>query len=165
MREILLCKCGELVLKGLNRRKFEDRLQKTLYWRLKKVGNFKIHGCQSTFYVEPQDENASMDEAMEVCRRVFGLVGVCRAVEAGVLDVPFAPCRYNKGIMLPCRDNDGAVRILNTGNLPFTKDLKDFHEAKINLRAQAENRKASFQMVIDDVYAIGKGRLVGRPRY
>jgi len=92
-------------------------------------------------------------------------VGVCRGVEAGVLDVPFAPCRYNKGIMLPCRDNDGAVRILNTGNLPFTKDLKDFHEAKINLRAQAENRKASFQMVIDDVYAIGKGRLVGRPRY
>ena len=92
-------------------------------------------------------------------------VGVCRAVEAGVLDVPFAPCRYNKGIMLPCRDNDGAIRILNTGNLPFTKDLKDFHEAKINLRAQAENRKASFQMVIDDVYAIGKGRLVGRPRY
>jgi len=92
-------------------------------------------------------------------------VGVCRGVEAGVLDVPFAPCRYNKGIMLPCRDNDGAVRILNTGNLPFTKDLKDFHEAKINLRAQAENRKASFQMVIDDVYAIGKGRLVGRPKY
>jgi len=44
MKEILLCKCGELVLKGLNRRKFEDRLQKTLYWRLKKVGNFKIHG-------------------------------------------------------------------------------------------------------------------------
>ena len=63
MKEILLCKCGELVLKGLNRRKFEDRLQKTLYWRLKKVGNFKIHGCQSTFYVEPLDENASMDEA------------------------------------------------------------------------------------------------------
>ena len=92
-------------------------------------------------------------------------VGVCRGVEAGVLDVPFAPCRYNKGIMLPCRDNDGAVRILNTGNLPFSKDLKDFHEAKINLRAQAENRKASFQMVVDDVYAIGKGRLVGRPKY
>ena len=55
MKEILLCKCGELVLKGLNRRKFEDRLQKTLHWRLKKAGNFKIHGCQSTFYVEPLD--------------------------------------------------------------------------------------------------------------
>lgn len=92
-------------------------------------------------------------------------VGICRAVEAGVLDIPFAPCRYNAGLMLPCRDNDGAVRILNTGNLPFTKDLKDFHAGKIAERARAEKREASFQMVVDDVYSIGKGRLVGRPRY
>ena len=92
-------------------------------------------------------------------------VGVCRAVEAGVLDVPFAPCRANAGLMLPCRDNDGAVRILNIGHLPFGKDLQDFHRMKIEERAAAEKRKASFQMVIDDVYAIGKGRLVGRPRY
>ena len=92
-------------------------------------------------------------------------LGVCRGVEAGVLDVPFAPCRFNKGLMLPCRDNNGAVRILNPGNLPFNKELLDFHAGKINERAQAENRKPSFQMVIDDVYAIGKGRLVGRPRY
>ena len=92
-------------------------------------------------------------------------VGVCRGVQAGVLDVPFAPCRANAGLMLPCRDNDGAVRILNMGHLPFSKELKDFHMAKIEERAAAEKRKASFQMVIDDVYAIGKGRLVGRPRY
>ena len=91
-------------------------------------------------------------------------VGVCRGVEAGVLDVAFAPCRANAGLMLPCRDNEGAVRILNMGNLPFTQDLKDFHAAKIAERAKAERRDASFQMVIDDVYAIGKGRLVGRPR-
>ena len=92
-------------------------------------------------------------------------VGVCRGVEAGVLDVPFAPCRANAGLMLPCRDNDGAVRILKTGNLPFSKELRDFHQEKIEERANAEKRKASFQMVIDDVYAIGKGRLVGRPKY
>ena len=91
-------------------------------------------------------------------------VGVCRAVQAGVLDVPFAPCRANAGLMLPCRDNDGAIRILNVGNLPFNKDLIDFHAAKIEERAKFENRKASFQMVVDDVYSIGKGRLVGRPR-
>ncbi len=92
-------------------------------------------------------------------------IGVCRAVEAGVLDVPFAPCRYNAGLMLPCRDNNGAIRILNPGNLPFTQDIKDFHIAKIEERAAFEKRKPSFQMVIDDVYAIGKGRLVGRPKY
>ena len=92
-------------------------------------------------------------------------VGVCRGVAAGVLDVPFAPCRANAGIMLPCRDNDGAVRILKTGNLPFSKELIDFHAKKIDERAKAEKREASFQMVVDDVYAIGKGRLVGRPKY
>ena len=92
-------------------------------------------------------------------------VGICRGVEAGVLDVPFAPCRANAGIMLPCRDNDGAVRILKTGNLPFSNELKEFHAQKIAERAKAEKREASFQMVVDDVYAIGKGRLVGRPKY
>jgi methylaspartate mutase epsilon subunit len=92
-------------------------------------------------------------------------IGVCRGVEAGVLDVPFAPCRANAGLMLPARDNNGAIRVLNMGNLPFGQDLKDFHRAKIEERAKAEKREVSFQMVIDDVYAIGKGRLVGRPRY
>ena len=91
-------------------------------------------------------------------------IGVCRGVESGALDVPFAPCRFNRGLMLPARDNNGAVRILNFGNLPFDKELKDFHMAKIEERANYEKRKASFQMVIDDVYAIGKGYLVGRPR-
>ena len=123
--------------------------------------------------------SASLEEEKEIIRqetrcivdKCFELgngdiaVGICRGVQAGVLDVPFAPCRANAGLMLPCRDNDGAIRILNTGNLPFTKDLKDFHAAKIEERAKMENRKASFQMVVDDVYAIGKGRLVGRPKY
>ena len=123
--------------------------------------------------------HANLEEEMEVIRqetrcivdKCFELgngdiaVGICRGVEAGVLDVPFAPCRANAGLMLPCRDNDGAVRILNMGNLPFSQDLKDFHAAKIAERAKAEKREATFQMVIDDVYAIGKGNLVGRPRY
>lgn len=90
--------------------------------------------------------------------------GAIRGVEAGVIDIPFAPCRYNAGKMLPARDNVGAVRVFAMGNLPFPQDLKDFHKAKMEERAKAEGREASFQMVIDDVYAISKGRLVGRPR-
>ncbi len=124
-----------------------------------------------------QDSRLPLEEEI-ICRETRAIVdkcfelgggdiamGVCRGVEAGVLDVPFAPCRANAGLMLPCRDNDGAVRILNMGNLPFDQELKDFHREKIEERAVFEKRKASFQMVIDDVYAIGKGRLVGRPRY
>lgn len=90
-------------------------------------------------------------------------VGAVRAFQAGVIDIPFAPSKFNAGKMLPARDNDGAIRILNGAGLPLTKELKDFNREKIEERAQAEKRPASFQMVIDDVYAISKGKLVGRP--
>ncbi|MCL2608873.1 MAG: methylaspartate mutase subunit E [Treponema sp.] len=89
--------------------------------------------------------------------------GAVRAFQAGVIDIPFAPSRHNAGVMLPARDNDGAIRILNPGSVPFSRDLLAFHEGKIDERAKQEKRKASFQMVIDDVSAIGHGRLVGRP--
>ena len=124
--------------------------------------------CADTLEAEKeiirQETRAIVDKCFELGNGDIA-VGVCRGVEAGVLDVPFAPCRFNAGKMLPCRDNDGAVRILDVGNLPFSKELIDFHKEKIEKRAEAEKRKASFQMVIDDVYAIGKGRLVGRPKY
>ena len=91
-------------------------------------------------------------------------VGAVRAFQAGVIDVPFAPSRFNAGKIMPARDNDGAVRMLNIAGLPFTDELKAFHQEKIAERAKAEKRAVSFQMVIDDIYAISKGRLVGRPR-
>ena len=91
-------------------------------------------------------------------------LGCIAAFEAGVLDIPFAPSRFNAGKVMPARDNDGAIRILDARNLPFTKELQDFHRGKLEERAKVENRPVNFQMVIDDVYAIGKGFLVGRPR-
>ncbi len=109
------------------------------------------------------ETRAIVDKCFELGNGDIAL-GVCRGVTSGALDVPFAPCRFNAGQMLPARDNNGAVRILNFGNLPFSQELKDFHIQKIEERANYEKRKASFQMVIDDVYAIGKGYLVGRPR-
>ena len=90
--------------------------------------------------------------------------GTVRAFEAGVVDVPFAPSKFNKGKILPARDNIGAVRYLNTGDLPLPDDVKAFHEERLAERGQYEDREATFQMVIDDIYAIGKGMLIGRPR-
>lgn len=90
-------------------------------------------------------------------------VGTVRAFEAGVLDVPFAPSKYNAGKALPARDNNGAVRFLTFGNLPFTKEIKEFHQGMFAERAKFENRPANFQMVVDDIYAISNGVLVGRP--
>jgi methylaspartate mutase epsilon subunit len=104
-----------------------------------------------------------LDRVLELGEGDFA-VGTVRAFSAGVLDVPFAPARANAGKLLPARDNDGAVRIFNPGNLPFPRDLLAFHKDKMQARAKAEGREASFQMIIDDVYAISKGRLVGRPK-
>jgi methylaspartate mutase epsilon subunit len=80
--------------------------------------------------------------------------GVVKAFETGALDIPFAPSRFNAGVVLPARDSRGAVRILEFGNLPFGKDIKDFHKGKLEERARFEKRKADFRMVIDDIYAL-----------
>ncbi len=90
--------------------------------------------------------------------------GSVRAFAAGVIDVPFAPSKFNAGKILPARDMNGAVRLLDCGNLPFSEDLKKFHRDKMEERGKAERRPVSFQMVVDDIYAIGKGHLVGHPQ-
>ncbi|NLC50534.1 MAG: methylaspartate mutase subunit E, partial [Bacteroidales bacterium] len=104
-----------------------------------------------------------LDKVEELGKGDYAL-GAIAAFEAGVIDVPFAPSRFNAGKLLPARDNDGAIRLLDVGNLPFTQDLKDYHKKKLDERGAFEKRQVSFQMVIDDVYAIGKGFLVGRPK-
>ena len=79
MKEIILCKYGEIVLKGLNRGTFEALLVKELQKRLKGCGNFKVYHEQSTAYIEPLDESADLDLAMERAQTVFGFVSISRA--------------------------------------------------------------------------------------
>ena len=90
-------------------------------------------------------------------------VGTVKAFEVGVLDIPFAPSQHNAGKILPARDNNGAVRYLEFGNIPMSKDIKDFNKGLLEERGKTEGRKVGFQMVVDDIYAVGKGTLVGRP--
>ena len=78
-QETLLLKLGEIVLKGLNRKRFEDRLLANASRRLRKCGQFQIYLRQSTLYVEPLDETCDMDEAYTAARQIFGIVRVARA--------------------------------------------------------------------------------------
>lgn len=82
MKEVLLCKYGELTLKGLNRGYFEKLLRRELTKRLKKAGNFKVSFCQSTVYVEPLDDDGDFEEAFRLCKKVFGFSAVARAAVA-----------------------------------------------------------------------------------
>lgn len=78
MKEIILIKNGELALKGLNRRTFEDMLIKNMRRRLEPAGKFKFTVAQSTIVAEPED-GADIEEAVERMEKIFGIAGFSRA--------------------------------------------------------------------------------------
>jgi len=83
MNEMILLKLGELVLKGLNRHSFEDKLQANIHRRLNGLGQFRVYTRQSTTYVEPKDGGCDIDAAFAALKQVFGVVGVSRARACG----------------------------------------------------------------------------------
>lgn len=85
MNDIILLKLGEIVLKGLNRKSFEQKLLGNIRRRLAPLGNFRVYCLQSTVYVEGE-EGADMDAAFEAMQQVFGVISLSRA----------APCEKNK---------------------------------------------------------------------
>lgn len=80
MNDMILLKQGEIVLKGLNRRYFEDKLISNAKRRLAPYGKFDVSATQSTVYIEPQSDDCDMDGALEAMMKVFGVVGVTRAL-------------------------------------------------------------------------------------
>lgn len=91
MKEIILIKDGEISLKGLNRRSFEDVLKKNIKNALYGLGKFKITSAQSTIYVTPLTEDTDLDEVCGRISRVFGIVSFSRA----------AVCEKNMEQILP----------------------------------------------------------------
>lgn len=79
MNEVLLLKYGELILKGANKSTFEAAMLRDIKRRVARCGNFEVNKSQSTVFVEPCDEGADIDAALEECLKVFGIVTVCRA--------------------------------------------------------------------------------------
>lgn len=79
MQDMILLKQGEIVLKGLNRRRFEQRLVSNIARRLRPYGSFQVYTLQSTVYVEPQSDGCDMDGALEALKTVFGIVALTRA--------------------------------------------------------------------------------------
>ena len=85
MNDIILLKLGEIVLKGLNRRSFEQKLTANVRRRLAPIGKFRVYCLQSIIYVEGED-GADMDTAFEALKKVFGVISLTRA----------AACEKNK---------------------------------------------------------------------
>ncbi|MBZ9606595.1 methylaspartate mutase subunit E [Clostridium estertheticum] len=118
---------------------------------------------QTEIEVIKAETKCMLDKMYEIGKGDLAIATV-KGFEMGIIDVPFAPSKYNAGKMMPARDNNGAIRYLKFGNLPFTQELKNFNMKKLEDRAKFENRGISFQMTIDDIFAVGKGVLIGRPQ-
>ena len=73
MRDIILLKQGEIVLKGLNKRYFEQKLLQSVKRRLAPLGAFRVDCLQSTIYIEPEEDGIDLDEAVSAMTKVFGV--------------------------------------------------------------------------------------------
>lgn len=81
MKEIILCKYGEIALKGLNKSSFESTLVKNVKRRLRRFGKFDYWRSQSTLYISPLEESIDMDEVLEAVGKIFGIVKMYKALE------------------------------------------------------------------------------------
>jgi len=115
MDEIILLKLGELVLKGLNRRRFEEQLIGNAKHRLHAYGSFHVYTRQSIAYVEPLSGDCDMDGAYKAMKRLFGAVDVCRchacpkekeAMLAGIQAFLGEALRAAKTFKVECKRSD-----------------------------------------------------------
>ena len=118
MNEIILLKLGEMVLKGLNRRSFEDKLQANLHRRLRPFGQFRVYTRQSATYVEPIGEGCDVEGAYEALKHVFGIVGLSLA----------RPCGKDKDAILACAKEflDDQLRAARTFKVETKRADKTF---------------------------------------
>ncbi len=84
-------------------------------------------------------------------------VGVVRAFEAGVLDIPWSPNKHVRGRILPARDDQGYLRILDSGDMPFPREVMEYHEERLRRRAdQVGVAFDSPELAIQSVYEISE---------
>ncbi len=76
MKKIILVRYGEIILKGLNRPVFEDKLIGNIKSAIYKSGKAKVIKSQGRIYIEPEEENYDFDEVLQKVTRIFGIVSV-----------------------------------------------------------------------------------------
>lgn len=86
--------------------------------------------------------------------------GTVTAIDSGVLDQPYATSQLVKGKVLGVKDAGGAARFYDPGNLPFDRDILDFHEEKIAERENRLGKKVSYDTIIADLTAIANGGIL-----
>ena len=83
-------------------------------------------------------------------------VGTVRACEAGIIDIPWSPNRHLKGRVMPARDADGCLRILDPGDMPFDKEVLEVHTDRLRRRAERDGVPFGRELAISSVYEISE---------
>lgn len=83
-------------------------------------------------------------------------LGSVRAFEAGVLDIPWSPNKWVNSKVMPARDVDGCLRILDPGNMPFSKEVLEFHTEKLRQRAKKEKQPYDINLAVSSVYEMSE---------
>jgi methylaspartate mutase epsilon subunit len=82
--------------------------------------------------------------------------GTINSAAAGVLDIPWSPNRHVKSRVMPARDADGYLRILDPGDMPIPRDVLEVHERGLRLRAEREGVPYGHDLAISSVYEISE---------
>ena len=145
MHEIILCKLGEVVLKGLNRRSFEMKLMSNIRRRTQRFGKFRIYSRQSTIYVEPAEETCDIAGAYAACKQVFGIIAITRAL----------PCEKSKEAIFDTAKTylAGALTAAGSFKVESKRADKTFHLNSIQLSQEVGGELAeAFPGVAVDVH-------------
>jgi methylaspartate mutase epsilon subunit len=87
------------------------------------------------------------------------VLGITRAFERGLLDIPFSPSIHNRGDVVPARDADGAVRYASFGRLPFGREIREFNDDRLASRRRTRpSSTAIYGMLEEDVMQVPLGR-------
>jgi methylaspartate mutase epsilon subunit len=82
--------------------------------------------------------------------------GAIKAIENGIIDIPWSPSIYNMNKVTSVRDVDGAIRFYDFGNMPFSQEVKSFHLDKVNIRKDMERDPSIFSLIEKDLTRIWK---------
>ena len=102
-----------------------------------------------------QEARSILDKTLEMGNG-DPVLGALRSLQAGVLDIPWAPNRHVAGKVIPVRDSSGAVRYLEHANLPLSSDVLEYHREKIAERERRDGRKVDYQAAIDDITEVSR---------
>lgn len=123
--------------------------------------DLKMKGIDEEAEMAEIEIRSIMDKLLEIGDGDV-VVGSLKGVEEGFLDSTFSPNRQVRDLVMGAKDSRGAIRWKEFGNLPFPKEVKEYHRGKIAEREKSEGHRIDYEDLIQDFWAFSKGELVGK---